>query len=408
MSYLTIELLPPSYFINNYKITFMKIIFSFLLMMVLFQINSTAQSSPVDKNKLMDFFQNQQFDEAINYMLPIETNDSTNIILLGYLGYAYYMNDNIALAKKYYQSIFNLDSTNVSALQYLTIFNKSENTDLAIAYTRRLISLQPNKAVHYRTMAELFRKINKRDSVFLYYKIAYNIAPKEYKNAVGFADILVDKEKFTSADSIIKAALLLDSNNIPLLKVSMRSFYNADDYKAVLAPGEKLIRLDEPALSSMTQLFLSYYTLKLYPDCIRVCDYLIAKGYLIENVLFYQAKSWAKLKDFNKSNELLNTCLSLAISKLAEMYHYSLGLNYEEMKQYKKAITNYDTAYYLFKNPVMNYNSGRIAETDLKNNSLAQKYYTEYLKKANPTEADEKKAYLYVKERWGKKKNNVR
>jgi len=53
---------------------------------------------------------------------------------------------------------------------------------------------------------------------------------------------------------------------------------------------------------------------------------------------------------------------------------------------------------------VMNYNSGRISEVNLKNLSLAKKYYAEYLLKANPTEADEKIAYQYLKSRWGKKR----
>ena len=68
-------------------------------------------------------------------------------------------------------------------------------------------------------------------------------------------------------------------------------------------------------------------------------------------------------------------------------------------------MANYDKAYYLFKNPVMNYNSGRICEINLKNTALAKKYYTEYLSKANPVEADERKAYQYLKTRWGKKDN---
>ena len=34
----------------------------------------------------------------------------------------------------------------------------------------------------------------------------------------------------------------------------------------------------------------------------------------------------------------------------------------------------------------------------------AQKYYTRYLALAKPVEADEKKAYEYLKERWGKNK----
>lgn len=128
---------------------------------------------------------------------------------------------------------------------------------------------------------------------------------------------------------------------------------------------------------------------------------------MTENIFFYKAKAWASLKEFSRSNDLLKTCVGLAISKNAEMYYYNLALNYEAMKQYKKAVANYDTAYYLFKKPVMNYNSGHICEINLKNSTLAKKYYTEYLSKANPVEADEKKAYQYLKNRGSKKISDV-
>jgi len=49
----------------------------------------------------------------------------------------------------------------------------------------------------------------------------------------------------------------------------------------------------------------------------------------IEAIYYYEAKAWAKLKDFAKSNELLQTCLAKAISKTAEMYYYNLGENQE-------------------------------------------------------------------------------
>ena len=91
--------------------------------------------------------------------------------------------------------------------------------------------------------------------------------------------------------------------------------------------------------------------------------------------------------------------------KLAELYYYNLGENDEAtVRQYKAAITQYDTAYYLFKNPVMKYNCGRIYESNLKNMKLAQKYYTQYLALAKPESPDEKKAYEYVRKKWGKKK----
>ena len=382
----------------------MKTTLLFLLAFAIFLCSSHAQSSPIDKNKVMDLFQDQQFDEAISYLLPIAAADTQNIQLLGYLGYANYMTDNTKAAEKYYQGIFNIDSNNISAIQYLAILNKNESPDRALQFTRRLVNLQPNKAVNYRSMAELFRRKDKKDSALLYYNKAYQLAPKDYKNGVGLADILIGDKVFLRADSIIEAGLEQDSINISFLKLRIRSAYETEDYQNVRIPGERLIRLDEASLSSLTMVFLSYYKLKLYTDCIRVCEYLLYKDFLAENIFYYEAKAWANLKEFSRSNDLLKTCVSLSISKTAEMYYYNLALNYESLKQYKKAVANYDTAYYLFKNPVMNYNSGRICETDLKNTPLAKKYYTAYLAKANPVEADEKKAYEYVKARWGKKK----
>jgi hypothetical protein len=51
----------------------------------------------------------------------------------------------------------------------------------------------------------------------------------------------------------------------------------------------------------------------------------------------------------------------------------------------------------------MLYNCGRIAESELKNTSLARKYYSRYLAAAHPQSPEEKKAFAYVRSRWGPK-----
>src|ERR1700733_9340094 len=45
----------------------------------------------VDKEKVMDLFQDQQFDEAVAYLSPVLKADSDNVPVLNYTGYAYYM-----------------------------------------------------------------------------------------------------------------------------------------------------------------------------------------------------------------------------------------------------------------------------------------------------------------------------
>jgi tetratricopeptide (TPR) repeat protein len=385
----------------------MKKIACCLFILPIFSFNVFAQSAAADKNTVMDFFQNQQFDEAVSYLTPAIAADTKNIQLLGFLGYAYYMNDNTREAENVYRQIVLIDPDNIPALQYLALLTKNDRPNEALQYTRRLILLQPAKPGYYRNMGELFKRKDEQDSAFVYFSKAYSLAPKDYKNGVGLADVLIDRKEYTNADSVTEAGLEQDSVNLSFLKLRIRSAYNAGNFQSLRMPGERIIRMGESPLTALTQVLIGYYNLKLYTDCIRICEYLNDKGYTVDNVIYYEAKAWGKLKDFDKSNELLKVCVHLSISKSAEMYYYSLALNYESLKQYAKAINQYDTAYYLFKNPVMNYNCGRIAEAHLHNMQQAQKYYLRYIAEAKPTEADEIKAYAYVKERWGKKKTTA-
>ena len=178
----------------------------------------------------------------------------------------------------------------------------------------------------------------------------------------------------------------------------------AQDYAAAIVPGERIRRLNQPILNALTWLALSYYNLQKYPECVSTCEYMLYNGFDVESIYYYEARAYAKMKEYRKSNDLLDICLNKAISRTAEWYYNDLGSNYEELKNYKAAITHYDTAYYLFKEPLMLYNCGRISETRLKNKAMARKYFTLYLKTAHPVSAEEKKAYNYVRAHWGKSK----
>jgi tetratricopeptide (TPR) repeat protein len=378
---------------------------SFLFIAFLFQIfKICAQPPRIDKNIVMDFFQNMQYEEAISYLTAAEKLDSLNLQILGYLGYAYHMNDDLNNAAKYYQKMLNVDSGNVPANQYFSNIYSNTDPEAALRYTRRLMNSNPLKAVYYRKMGDLFRRRNQKDSALIYCEQAFRLSPNDNRNGSALADVLIDHKNYLRADSIIDDGIVKDSLSIPYLKLRVRSSYEKEAYRQVLIPGERLMRLGEVSLTTCTQVALSYYNLKSYKDCIRVCDFLVEKGMAGENVYYYAAKSHAKLREFDLSNELLRTCLELAISKTAEYYFHALGENYEEMKQFKKAIAHYDTAYYLFKDPLMLYNCGRIQDESLKNYNAAKKYFSRYVALAKPRSMAEKKAYSYVRKKYFAKK----
>jgi tetratricopeptide (TPR) repeat protein len=356
-----------------------------------------------DRNIVMDFFQNQQFAEAIDYLQPAFVADSSNINTLSWLGYASFMNDDKPASERYNERIFQLDSNNISALSYLVTLNKEDAYVIAMGYTARLIRLQPAKALWWRTMGDLFRRSKELDSAIVYHRHAYELAPADYKNAVALADALIEKKLYPQADSVLDVSLARDSMNLSLLKSRVHSAYLSQDYAAAIVPGERIRQQNVAILNALTWLSLSYYNLKKYPECVSTCEYMLANGLDVESIYYYESRAYAKMKEYKKSNDLLGICLAKAISHTAEWYYNDLGSNYEELKDYKAAVAHLDTAYYLFREPIMLYNCGRISETELHNKAMARKYFTLYLATAHPVTAEEKKAYEYVRLRWGAK-----
>lgn len=368
-----------------------------LIVVTLFATDTFTQT--FDPNKVTSFFQDQQYEEAIDYLQPLAANDSNNIQLLAYLAYAYNVSENTNAAAQYYARILGIDSTNVSAnhnLANLYMQRRESDAELLIS---RLIRLQPQRSLHYRNKGQLLDRRKEKDSAAQYFEKAFHLDPQDLRNISAFADILIDTGNYVKADSILSAGLQLDSMYIPFLITSIRSAYETDKYEQVIIYGRRLMAQQDVTIKPLTQLILAYYHLQKYSECIEICEYLRQQEIETEAVKYYEAKAWAKMGKYERSNELLHECLASAISERAELYYYALADNYEETGSYTRAISIYDTAYYLFKAPLVKYNVGRIYQTKLKNRELADKYFQRYLFLADTSKADEKKIYEYLQNR---------
>jgi tetratricopeptide (TPR) repeat protein len=393
------------------------LIFLILLSSVVFVGNAQMDSSPlkstlgtatryaggVDKDKVMDLFENQQFDEAIGYLSPVLKADSDNLTVLTYAGYAYFMEDNGAAATACYHRLLGVDSNSITGLHYLVLLLQNSTTAEALGYASRLLALQPVKSVWWRTVGELWRRQQRPDSALAYLQRAYTLAPTDLKTITDLGSVLIDGRAYGQADSLIDLGLQLDSVNVSLLKLRVQGAYWSKHYEEAFVPGERLLRLQEPAVNALEWLSLSYYNLKQYPDCIRVCEGMQELGLDIEAVYYYESRAQAKLKNYSESDSLLYKALSKAISPTAEWYYDDLGDNYESTHDYRRAVAHYDTAFYLFRNPIALYTCGRICETELHEASRARQYFRRYLALARPQTAEEKKVYAYVRKRYGGK-----
>jgi tetratricopeptide (TPR) repeat protein len=364
---------------------------------------ATRYAGGVDKDKVMDLFQDQQFDEAIAYLNPVLKTDSDNLPVLTYAGYAYYMEDNEAAATACYRRMLGVDSNSITGLHYLVLLLQNSLTSEALGYATRLLTLQPAKAVWWRTVGELWRRQQHPDSALTYLQRAYALAPGDIKTITDLGGVLIDGHAYGQADSLLDLGLQLDSMNVSLLKLRVQGAYWSKHYDEALVPGERLLKLQEPAVNALEWLSLSYYDLKQYPDCIRVCEGMQELGLDLEAVYYYESRAQSKLKNYAESDSLLRKALNKAISKTAEWYYDDLGDNFESTHDYRRAVAHYDTAFYLFRDPLVLYTCGRICETELHDPGKARGYFRRYLALAKPQTEEEKKVYGYVRKRYGGK-----
>jgi tetratricopeptide (TPR) repeat protein len=384
----------------------MRKLFSCLLLTI-YMSQAWGQQNAIDKNKVSEYFQNEQYLEAINHLVPYLTNNTEDIFLLNSLGYAYLMSEQTAAAELFYKRANKVDSTNFTSNKYLAqIERERENFEQALFYTFKMISVQPQNASLYKSSGDLFLALKMDDSSLHYYLKAYQLQPLSIKYASPYTAQLLNKKNYKTVDSILKIFLSIDSTNVTAMNFAIRSSYEQNDYKTVASFSNRWINIkrDEINLPTTIRLAIANYELKNYLASYKLCDTVIKQEFLDERILYYAARALTKLGQYRESNELLRQCLDLSISKTAENYFFQMGENFESLKQYKSAIATNDTAYYLFQNPLTLYNIGRLYESGLKNKTRAIEYYRRYLKKASPSNAQEKKVYAYLKEMLEEKK----
>jgi tetratricopeptide (TPR) repeat protein len=363
-------------------------------------LNVSAQQDGVNKNKVAEYFQNEQYKEAVEYLSPL-LKDTPDLYVANSLGYAFLMNEETERAESLFGQAIKLDSLNFTANKYLAqIENGRDNLEQALLHYQRMIKVQPGNASLHKSIGDLFLSLKMPDSTLVFYAKAFQLQPSSIKYAANYATHLLNQKQYNSADSIVRIFLSIDSASTPVMMLAIRSAYEKENYKLAASFSDRWLNtnLDNMNLPTTIRLAIANYEIRNFSVGYKLCDTLIQQGIADERLLYHAARSLNKLGRHKESNDVLAQCLAIAISKNAEKYFFEAAENFESLRQYKAAIAACDTAYYLFRNPLALYNIGRLYENGLKNKEKAIAYYRQYLKKATPSTPEEKKAYAYLKE----------
>lgn len=361
-----------------------------------------AAAQSVDRNRVMEYLQDQRYDEAIAYLKPgIDTTNAREVALLAY---TYYQAGRITDAFISYEKVLFLDSNYVSAHQYLaTIHMQQEQILGAISHYKRITALQPLNATAWKQLSFAGFAGHADDSAFIWLNRAYELKPSDSRVVARLAEEWLDKKRYNTADSILNIYLSTDSGSAVVLMTAARASFLKKEYPRTLIFGHKLMEQNIASPNTFLYVASACYNMQKYEECVGVFEYLKARNATSENIIYYAAMAYTQLKKYEESNTLLRLCISMALSSSLDNYYSGMAINYEATGKYKPAIASLDTAYYLFHQPLRQYSIGRIYDTHFKNEAAAQRYYKKYLQlyKREATE-EEKEIYKYLKLRMGK------
>jgi tetratricopeptide (TPR) repeat protein len=366
---------------------------------ILFPVLLFAQSEAKTNNELLlEYYQNQKFGEATDYLIKNNPEPVTNIKTLAAIAYSSQMAGKLAMAETYYERIYTIDTTNTSVIFSLGNINiKRGNNSKAFEYYKKILAIDSNNFNVYKQLASISRNKGEFADQLSFLIKANKINPIEADVAYDLGSIYMGFDKYKLADSIINPALAVDTGNFILLEGKIQVDYHLERYKETISECNKLIDAGEQSTHIINYLGESYFKLKQYKDCINTFKNLEASNTASETSFYYMAMSFKALKDMKLAIAYLEKAIKAAMSGNVKSYYGEMADSFDQMKQPQKAITFYKKSLLYGELPLTYYEIANLYDIELHNKPLAISNFKKFIK-TNPS--DDKKAFVdYAKQR---------
>lgn len=377
----------------------MKNIAALWIMIILIQPTEVEGQNTYDRVQFQQFIQNQEYGQAIQVLKKTPPTGFSKEYYLN-LGYAYFMNEEEKNALPAYQAVYEQEPSNRQANLYLAIiYQRMKKYTDALSFYKNLTQLQPDQYKYWFYTASMYSALDERDSAFTYTEKAYSLNPRAANVVLRYASGLAYKKEQKRAIAVIDSFLMADSSNEEIVARKISYSARENKHKEVIFWGERLLKDSAIQPSAYISLAYAYLNTQKIDQCLVLCDWLELQGMKSEPTTYCAALCYAQKGDFVKSNLLLDECLKQNLLEEAKTYFRSKADNYEKTKEYKKAIAQYDSSYYIFQNPYDLYYKARVYDVNLNNKTQASVFYKKFLaEKQKPETPLEEKLFNYIKE----------
>jgi tetratricopeptide (TPR) repeat protein len=381
----------------------MKPIVLLLLLSTLTIIAPAQQKQIADDALLLDYYQNQRFTDALDYLKKIYPDTVNDIKILSKLAYTAQMAGKLVEAETCYQRIYDTDSTKSTVLFNLGAINlRRGNNEKAEIYYKKIAKKDTTNFMVYKQLAKICMLKGDVLNLIGYLLRANRINPAEPDVASDLSDVYVNLKEYAQAEKVLDKAIAEDPENAVLLQSELKLYYSQEKWEETKNTCLKLQQLGDQSGYVLTKLGIAYYNLKDYACCAETLAG-ISPMEQTETSYYVAALCNKELKDQNNAIVNFNNAINSALSPNVGNYYSEIASCYAQLKKYKKAIPAYQNSLKFDEKPLTFYMLAALYDVNLKNKKMAVSYYKKYV--AAKTPAKEQKYKVYAASRINALKN---
>ncbi|WP_113663176.1 tetratricopeptide repeat protein [Pedobacter nanyangensis] len=364
----------------------------FLLLITAF---CKAQQPQLDREKLLEFYQNQRYAEAATYLSSIYPSETNDVKILGQIAYCNMMAGQLVDAEKNYHRINELQPKQISVLFSLANINSRRgNNKNAIVYLQEIIALDSTNFSAFKRLADytdsLTLKVN-------YLQKANKLNTTEADVAYDLAASYRKLKLFQPAYDVLKIAIGADSGNLVLQQALLPIANQLNKYSEVVNVGERLLKNSADA-NVVADVAKAYFFLKNYKKAVSLYQMLEKNDMQTESTLYFTSLSYRELKSYDQAASYAKQTITEGISPNTAAYYNLLGGIYEEKQLFTAASKAYKKGLEYQTNKNSYYRLGLLYDLKLKQAKSALTYYNLYLK-SKELDQDDAPQIAYVKAR---------
>src|SRR6185503_6913072 len=369
-----------------------------LFCIILTGLISTAcsqQAATADEALLLEYYQNQRFSDAADYLKKTYPEPVTDTKVLTQLAYTSQMAGKLADAEGYYQRIYNRDSTNTTVLFNLGAINIRRGNSLkAEGFYKKIAQRDTTICMVYTQLAAISHAKGNEEDQLKYLVKANRLNPAEPDVASDLSDEYVLLKKFADADSVLAKAIAADAENSVLLLSRLKLVYSQGKWEDAKNTAIQLTQLGDQSGYVLTKLGIAYYNLK---DDVCAIETLAEISDMEQNetTFYITALAYKALKRQAEATDYFARAINAGISPNTADYYSEMADSFETLKNYKMAAFGYEKSLEYETKPITYYLLATLYDSELKNKKMAKFYYKKYISADPPKKEQQYLAYAH-------------